>query len=134
MRSKTIVSSATRTAAAVAIPERSEGRELEHGERVDYLEANPHIVRLLQWEMLSESTDERPFAPSSELFADLLEVLKTVLGKGARSGIDAAAFLGSLVSMCFLPSMLRGRVRALGTLSVEERKRHVIEVLLHGVT
>ena len=101
---------------------------------VDYLEANPRIVRLLQWEMLSDPSDGRPFAPSSALFADLLEILKAVLGKGARSEVDAAALLGSLVGLCFFPSMLRGRVKALGRLSVRQRKRHIVELLLHGVT
>lgn len=99
---------------------------------VDYLAAHPNVVRLLQWEMLSDSAGARPFAPSSALFAEVLGVLQTVLARGERGDVDARALLESIVALCFFPFTTRGRVGAFGARSVDDRKRHVIGLLMRG--
>lgn len=96
---------------------------------IDYLEANPHIVRLLQWEMLSDPTEQRPFAPSSALFAEILEILVAIFAKEGRYADVARAVLGSVVALCFLPAMVGARIAGLGEISPAQRKAYVIRLI-----
>lgn len=100
---------------------------------VDYLAANPRIVRLLQWELLSEPEAKRPFAPSSALFAEMLELLEAVLIRGGRAEVNARALLASSVSLCFFHFMLDNRIDAFGSVSADQLKCHTIYLLTRGL-
>lgn len=101
---------------------------------VDYLEANPRIVRLLQWEMLSDPVERRPFAPSSALFAEVLEVLERIFAKEGYGAEVARAVLGSVVALCFLPAMVGVRIAGLGEIPPARRKAHVIRLVSGGLS
>ncbi len=111
----------------------SEGLSLMVGTYVDYLGAHPRIVRLLQWEMLSEPSESRPFAPSSVLFSEILNILRKMLAKNRRRDVNARALLGSVVALCFFPSMVGARIEGLGKFSLGERKRHIISLVTRGL-
>jgi AcrR family transcriptional regulator len=103
------------------------------GTYIDYLARNRQVVRLLQWEMLSEPIQRRPYAPTSALFGEVLEILESVFVKNGRSDIQAPALLGSIVALCFFPFTVNNRVRAFGKLTVAERKRSIVALLTHGL-
>jgi AcrR family transcriptional regulator len=96
---------------------------------VDYLEANPRIVRLLQWEMLSFPTERRPFAPSSALFAEVLATLEKIFARDGYGAATARAALGSVVALCFLPAMVGPRIPGLGEFPPAQRKAYITQVL-----
>lgn len=96
---------------------------------IDYLEANPRIVRLLQWEMLSGPGERRPFAPSSALFAEVLALLESIFAKEGYGVELARVVLGSVVALCFLPAMVGARIAGLGEIPPAQRKAHVIRLL-----
>ncbi|MFY9665078.1 MAG: TetR/AcrR family transcriptional regulator [Candidatus Cybelea sp.] len=100
---------------------------------IDYLEANPRIVRLLQWEMLSDSAEPRPFAPSSALFAEVLTLLESIFAKEGFGAAAARAVLGSVVALCFLPAMVGARIAGLGEIPPAQRKAHIIHLLNEGL-
>lgn len=68
-----------------------------------YLAANQRIVRLLQWEMLAADSPERPYAPSTELFEEMLRILQPAFVRGGYTREDTKNALASLVSLCFFP-------------------------------
>jgi TetR/AcrR family transcriptional regulator len=103
------------------------------GTYIDYLARNRQVVRLLQWEMLSEPIQRRPYAPTSALFAEVLEILESVLVKNGRLDIQAPALLGSVVALCFFPFTVNNRVPAFGKLTVAERKRNIVALLARGL-
>lgn len=96
---------------------------------IDYLEANPRIVRLLQWEMLSDPAERRPFAPSSALFAEVLALLESILAREGYGVEIARAILGSIIALCFLPAMVGARIAGLGEILPAQRKAYVIRLL-----
>lgn len=96
---------------------------------IDYLEANPRIVRLLQWEMLSDPAEQRPFAPSSTLFAEVFALLESIFAKEGYGVETARVVLGSIVALCFLPAMIGARIAGLGEFPPAQRKTHVIRLL-----
>jgi AcrR family transcriptional regulator len=100
---------------------------------IDYLEANPRIVRLLQWEMLSDPAQPRPFAPSSAIFAEVLTLLESIFAKEGFGAEAARAVLGSVVALCFLPAMVGARIAGLGEILPAQRKAHIIRLLNEGL-
>jgi AcrR family transcriptional regulator len=106
---------------------------------VNYLARNADIVRLLQWELLSNPDRLRPFAPSSELFAELLGILEKLFDRHGRSEIDTRAVLGSIVALCFFPFMMGMRVDSLGDTnasdpsSITRLKRRILTLLQGGL-
>jgi TetR/AcrR family transcriptional regulator len=68
-----------------------------------YLANNRRVVRLLQWEMLAADSPDRPYAPSTELFRETLEILEPVFQREGFSKGDARSALASIVSLCFFP-------------------------------
>jgi TetR/AcrR family transcriptional regulator len=77
---------------------------------VDYLARNPAIVRLLQWELLSDPSSPRPFAPASRLFGEIHEIFVGVATR-ERSEVDVRTLLASVVSLCFFPFVMGTRVK-----------------------
>ena len=100
---------------------------------IEYLSRNERIVRLLQWELLSDPRSSRPYAPSSALFAEMYEIIDEA-ARRERSAVDVRALLGSMVALCFFPFVMRDRVKA-QTLydgskkSIASLKRHASELI-----
>ncbi len=117
----------------------AEAIELAVDTYVDYLNANRRIVRLLQWEMLSDPNEQRPFAPSAELFAEFRDALKTILKNNELTDVSASDLLSSIVSLCFFPFMLGLGTKVLGPkpfgkAELTRRKNHIVRILLRGIT
>lgn len=100
---------------------------------IDYLETNPRVVRLLQWEMLSDPGERRPFAPSSALFAEVLAILESIFERDGYDAAAAGAVLGSLIALCFFPAMIGARVAALGPFPLAQRKAYIIRLLCRSL-
>lgn len=77
---------------------------------VDYLASNTAIVRLLQWELLSDPSSPRPFAPASRLFGEIHDIFAAAAAR-ERSNADVRALLASTVSLCFFPFVMGSRVK-----------------------
>jgi TetR/AcrR family transcriptional regulator len=105
---------------------------------IDFLAARPLIVRILQWELLADPADERPFAPASALFGEL-HALLAAIAKREHARIDTRAALQSTIGLCFFPFVLGTRVGVLGDTnaanrsSVDRLKRHVHRLLAGGL-
>lgn len=96
---------------------------------VDYLARNAAIVRLLQWELLSDPASPRPFAPASRLFGEIHEIFAAAAQR-ERAKVDVRALLASTVSLCFFPFVMGARVKVQmlydgSRASVDGLKRHV---------
>ena len=100
---------------------------------VNYLARNAAIVRLLQWELLSDPASPRPFAPASRLFGEIYEIF-AVASARERAKIDVRTLLASTVSLCFFPFVMGTRVPVQmlydgSQASAEELKRHVTRLI-----
>jgi AcrR family transcriptional regulator len=103
---------------------------------VDFLASEPSIVRLLQWEMLRDEHHTGPFAPTSQLFAEVLAIFNDVLKKRSRATIGGPALLASAVALCFFPFMARAKGFSIagadrGTL--RKHKERITRLLLSGI-
>lgn len=97
---------------------------------LDFLDANPDAVRLLQWESL-KLPDRRVRAPGG-LFDDAVVLVDGALQRSGYTRVNARFLLLSIVGMCFFP---------FGTVSTFKRKpkmlslykKHVLEIVLDGI-
>jgi AcrR family transcriptional regulator len=134
--------SATRLRAAVTEPMRALAPDasLEAAARlfittyIEYLARNAALVRLLQWELLSDPGAQRPFAPASQLFSEIHEIFAAVAARD-RSRVDARMLLASIVALCFFPFVMGTRVKVQtlydgSNASVAALKRHVTGLIV----
>jgi TetR/AcrR family transcriptional regulator len=132
-----VARSAERLRAAVTEPMRALARDaslvkaaqLFIDTYIDYLARNAAIVRLLQWELLSDPSSPRPFAPASQLFTEIQEIFAAVAARN-RSRADTRMLQASIVSLCFFPFVMGSRVAVQAqydgsAASVKALKRHV---------
>jgi AcrR family transcriptional regulator len=98
---------------------------------IDYLAANPQIVRLLQWEFLHAPGTPRQEAPVS-LFYDTAAVLGQALNAGGIQDVDPIHLLLSIVGMSFFPFTAVDENLVDGEF-IETRKQHVLKLLLGGI-
>jgi TetR/AcrR family transcriptional regulator len=104
----------------------------------DFLSARPHFVRLMEREALGDGP-ETGASPAQAAGQEALAAIVQELGLGDGRSREAAHLLLSLVALCWFPlihadTLLPGvglDPRAPGY--VEERKRHVIQLVLHGL-
>ena len=104
----------------------------------DFLATRPNFVRLIEREALSGSTlPERNNAFSAG--QEALAAISAELGLDDAPSGEAAQLLLSIISLCWFP-MIHARtvVPAVGVRlddpeQVERRKRHVIDLVLHGL-
>jgi AcrR family transcriptional regulator len=104
----------------------------------DFLAARPNFVRLIEREALSGSTlpeGNNAFSAGQEALA----AISAELGLDDAPSGEAAQLLLSIISLCWFP-MIHARTvaPAVGVQlddpeQVERRKRHVIDLVLHGL-
>lgn len=103
-----------------------------------YLATNRRIVRLLQWEMLAADSPERPYAPSTELFEEMLGILQPAFVRGGYSREDTKNALASLVSLCFFPftSRFAAKLTGIGVArdaDIAKLRKTILRLLHHGL-
>jgi len=105
---------------------------------IDYLAANPAVVRLLQWEFLRPAGERLSETPEA-LFSDVIEVLTPSLNAAGIVGPDLRQLLLSIVGMCLFPFMISppnqvpGRPHPFDPDFVAARKRHVQRLVRDGL-
>ena len=104
----------------------------------DFLAARPNFIRLIEREALGGA---RLLEGAGHLSAgqEALAAISSELGLDGAESVDAAQLLLSVISLCWFP-LIHARTVApavgveLDTLNdLERRKRHVVELVLHGV-
>ena len=109
------------------------------GEYFDYITANPNFVRLMEWEALSGGRQLREVPPHVAAAEEALSALADELGLDPTRG-DAAQLLLSIIGMSWFPLVHGSTVLAALGLDptdpafLEDRKRHVVALVLHGLT
>jgi len=98
---------------------------------IDYLAANPQLVRLLQWEFLHAPNAPRQEAPVT-LFYDTAGVLAEALDAAGISGVDPIHLLLSIVGMSFFPFIAVDE-SLIDEEFITTRKQHVLALLLGGI-
>jgi AcrR family transcriptional regulator len=104
----------------------------------DFLAARPNFIRLIEREALSGA---RLLEGAGYLSAgqEALAAISSELGLDAADSDDAAQLLLSVISLCWFPLIhARTVAPAVGVEldsvnDLERRKRHVVELVLHGV-
>jgi TetR/AcrR family transcriptional regulator len=106
-----------------ALSERGLQAALEHfvDIYVDFLEQNPNVVRLLQWQFLKGDPSRHVAVTSS--FREMTKILESQLPAGKR--IDARFLIFSIVGMSIFPFMTAPRDAAF----TQAYKRHLIQLL-----
>jgi AcrR family transcriptional regulator len=107
-------------------------------EYFDFITANPHFVRLIEWEALTggRTLDEVP--PHVEAAQEALAALSDELAFGPDRPGEAAQLLLSVIGLCWFPLVhSKTMLRALGISAttpdfLQARKRHVIDLVLSG--
>lgn len=108
-------------------------------EYFDFLAARPNFVRLMEREALGNGPDGTDVAPRFAAGQEALAAISEELGLGDASSTDNAHLLVSIVSLCWFPlvhgpTLLRSiGLDATAPSFVDDRKRQIVELLLHGV-
>lgn len=106
----------------------------------DFLASRPNFVRLMEREGLGGGPERDGPSPALAAGQDALAAIVEELGFDGGRAREAAHLLVSMVALCWFP-LIHGRT-LLPTVGLdpaeagyaEERKRHVIDLILHGVS
>lgn len=97
---------------------------------LDFLDANPDAVRLLQWESLNPG-GRRQKAPTV-VFDDTVELVEQALLRSGYTHVNGRFLLLSVVGMCFFPfgtvDFFRRKPQMLSAY-----KEHVLSMVLNGI-
>jgi AcrR family transcriptional regulator len=105
----------------------------------DFLAARPNFVRLIEREALAGGTHLEDIPPHVAAAQEALSALRDELAMGPGMSQEAAHLLLSIIGLCWFPLAHGPTVlRALGIDPqdpefAEQRKRHVIELVLNGL-
>lgn len=106
----------------------------------DFLASRPAFVRLMEREALGDGPDPDDRSLSRAAGQEALAAIMAELGLEDARSHEAAHLLVSLVALCWFPlvhgkTLLPGVGLDTGAAGFgEERKRHVIDLILHGVS
>ncbi len=109
------------------------------GEYFDFIADNPDFVRLVEWEALSGGRQIGTLPPHLEAAQEALGAIISELALEPGREAEARQLLLSLIGLCWFPVVHGPTVlRALGVdlndpAFREERRRHVIKLVLQGV-
>jgi TetR/AcrR family transcriptional regulator len=111
------------------------------GEYFDFITARPNFVRLMEWEALSGGRQLRDVPPHLAAAREAVAAIAAELGldPAGPGAAEATQLLLSVVGLCWFPLVHSGTL--LGALGIdpsatdfrEARKRHVIDLVLHGL-
>jgi TetR/AcrR family transcriptional regulator len=109
------------------------------GEYFDFISANPHFVRLLEWEALSGGTQIATLPPHLEAAQEALGAIVSELALDPSDHEEAEQLLVSMLALSWFhvvhaPTVLR----ALGVDSTTDeyrqaRRQHVVNLVMQGV-
>lgn len=105
----------------------------------DFLAARPRFIRLMEREALGDGPAGEESPPARAAGQEALAAIVEELGLGDARSREAAHLLLSMVALCWFP-LLHART-LLPTVGLdaeapgyaEERKEHVVDLILHGV-
>ena len=106
---------------------------------MDFLVARPTFVRLIEWETLSGGRSLGDVPAHIIGLQDALAIAQTELARGVFRPVDPAHMLISIMGLCWFPlAHAATLLRSLGLdphdpVFIEARKRHVIDLVLHGI-
>jgi len=109
------------------------------GEYFDFINANPHFVRLLEWEALAGGAHLKTLPPHLEAAQEALGAIVTELAMDPDDRAEAEQLLVSMLALSWFhvvhgPTVLRGLgVDASSPAYREERRRHVVNLVVQGV-
>ena len=110
------------------------------GAYVDFLASRPAFVRLAEWEALTGGRFFGQTSPHLAFVRDGLAAVGEELTRGTLRPADPAQILIDVVSLCFFPlAHADSLLKALGVnpsdpAFLEARKRHVVELMLRGLS
>ncbi len=130
-------------AAVVALPDMN-GRpgaliEAAVSSHIDFLVARPAFLRLMEREALRGGTGLAQTQSYLAVMQTGMELIETAQAGGGMPGVDAKQLLLSIIALCWLPfTHADTLVHALGVdatdpVFIEQRKRHIIGLVLRGV-
>lgn len=106
----------------------------------DFLAARPNFVRLMEREALGNSPTGADVSPRLAAGQEALAAISEELGLGTADSRENAHLLLSIVSLCWFP-LVHGStlLRSIGLEAddpefAQERKRLIVDLLLHGVS
>lgn len=105
----------------------------------DFLAAHPNFIRLMEREALGGSPTGDEVPPHLAVGQEALAAITEELGLGQADSAENAHLLLSIVALCWFPLVHGGTLlRSIGLDPAapgfaEERKRRIIDLLLHGV-
>ncbi len=106
---------------------------------IEFLAANPRIVRLVDWEALSGGEHLAAIAPHAELVLAALEGMGDTLRDQLPAGYDMTQLMFSIAGMCWFPVAHREtlarvlRVDPLDPEFISNRIEHVVDLVLGGM-
>jgi TetR/AcrR family transcriptional regulator len=107
-------------------------------EYFDFFLSNQNFVRLMEREALSGGPKPDGFSPRSNVVSEAVAAISEELGLDPSQGAEAAHLVLSIMGLCWFPTVHSATVLpALGfdpesAAYREERKRHVVELVLRG--
>ena len=105
----------------------------------DFIASRPSFVRLMEWEALGGGRHLQEMPPHVEAAHEALAAISAELGLEPSQRAEAMQLLLSIIALCWFPMVHSDTVlRALGLDPIdpkflEERKRHVVELVLQGI-
>ena len=129
-------------AADPVLEDATDEERFSHGIEVyiDFLASHPAFVRLVEWEALRHGANLRETAPYRDMVMSSLEAIGNELAGHLPPGFDTTQLLLSVAGLCWFP-MAHGETmaQALGIDTtdrrfLEARKRHVVDLVLRGVS
>ena len=102
---------------------------------IEYLAANPRVVRLLQWEALESTSGDSSRALAAvppRVFREASDVLSECLRTKRLRGLEISDFLLSIVAMCLYPFQVIPGEFTRKKAFVQQHKRHVAMIALRA--